>query len=131
MKEDFSNICLGKYSKETCLKCKHLDLVREDFYMTSPVKFECKAYDYKVFLNLNGDMINDKDKTDNVNHPKHYAETVPGIECIQVTRHFNFNRGNAIKYIWRAGYKSDEIEDLKKAIWYLNDEINKLQEVCK
>ena len=71
------------------------------------------------------------EKADNVNHPAHYAETVPGIECIEVTRHFNFNRGNAIKYIWRAGFKSDEIEDLKKAIWYLNDEIEKLQEVSK
>ena len=80
---------------------------------------------------LCGDIISDKEKTDNVNHPVHYSETVPGIECIEVTRHFNFNRGNAIKYIWRAGYKSDEIEDLKKAVWYLNDEINKLQEVSK
>lgn len=65
--------------------------------------------------------------SDNVNHPKHYAETVPGIECIEVTQHFNFNRGNAIKYIWRAGHKNDEIEDLKKAIQYLNFEIQRIE----
>lgn len=64
--------------------------------------------------------------SDNVNHPKHYNQ-VPNIECIDVVRHFNFNRGNAIKYVWRAGNKCDEIEDLKKAIWYLQDEIKRLE----
>lgn len=64
---------------------------------------------------------------DNVNHPSHY-NNIP-IECIDVVRHFNFNRGNAIKYIWRAGNKdpNKEIEDLEKAIWYLNDEIKRLK----
>jgi len=38
----------------------------------------------------------------------------------------NFNRGNAIKYTWRAGEKGPPIEDLKKAIWYLQDEIKRL-----
>ena len=66
--------------------------------------------------------------TDNVKHPAHYADTVPGIECIQVTQHFNFNRGNAIKYIWRAGHKNDEIEDLKNAIQYLEFEIKRIEE---
>lgn len=69
--------------------------------------------------------------TDNIKHPKHYTDRVPGIECIQVTQHFNFNRGNAIKYIWRAGLKGCEIEDLKKAIQYIEFEIeriNKCQE---
>lgn len=66
--------------------------------------------------------------TDTVNHPSHYNGQVPGIECIQVVRHFNFNRGNAIKYIWRAGCKGNEVEDLRKAIWYLEDEIGRLNE---
>ena len=66
--------------------------------------------------------------TDNVKHPAHYADTVPGIECIQVTRYMNFCRGNAIKYIWRAGHKNDEIEDLKKAIQYLEFEIKRIEE---
>lgn len=66
---------------------------------------------------------------DNVKHPSHYTDRVPGIECIQVTQHFNFNRGNAIKYIWRAGLKGDEIEDLKKAIQYLEFEIARI-EIC-
>lgn len=66
--------------------------------------------------------------TEMVKHPKHYTDTVPGIECIQVTQHFNFNRGNAIKYIWRAGNKNNEIEDLKKAIQYLEFEIKRLED---
>lgn len=66
--------------------------------------------------------------SDNVDHPKHYTDHPSGVECIEVVRHFNFNRGGAIKYIWRAGEKdpSKEIEDLKKAIWLLEDEVKRL-----
>jgi len=68
---------------------------------------------------------------DPVNHPTHYTSHPSGVECIQVTRHFGFNLGNAIKYIWRADLKGDSIEDLKKAVWYLNDEIAKRDAVKK
>ena len=69
-----------------------------------------------------------------VDHPTHY-NNVPGVECIDVVRYFDFDRGNAIKYIWRAGSKPEmgmtteekEIEDLKKAIWYLEDRIAYLE----
>lgn len=68
---------------------------------------------------------------DNVNHPPHYcssnavcAKCEHPIECIDVTRHLNFNMGNAIKYLWRANFKNG-IEDLQKALWYINDEIAK------
>jgi hypothetical protein len=62
---------------------------------------------------------------DNVNHPKHYTDHPSGIECIQITEHMNFCLGNAVKYIWRADLKNDAIEDLQKAQWYLNQEINR------
>jgi hypothetical protein len=61
---------------------------------------------------------------DPVNHPKHYTNHPSGVECIQITRHMGFNLGNAIKYIWRCDLKKDDTEDLKKAVWYLLDEIN-------
>ena len=66
--------------------------------------------------------------SDNVNSPSHYTAHPSGIECIEVTRHCNFNIGNAIKYLWRAGIKSDatHTEDLRKAVWYINDEIERL-----
>lgn len=62
---------------------------------------------------------------DAVNHPKHYTSHPSGVECIQITRHMGFNLGNAMKYIWRADLKSDAIEDLRKAAWYINDEIER------
>lgn len=73
----------------------------------------------------------DSDEPDPVNHPEHYTSDPSGIECIEITRHRNFNIGNAIKYLWRAGLKDDtkQIEDLKKAAWYINDEINRLEQI--
>jgi hypothetical protein len=65
---------------------------------------------------------------DPVNHPKHYVSDPSGVECIQITRHRNFNIGNAIKYLWRAGLKEDaKVQDLRKAIWYIEDEIKRLE----
>lgn len=65
--------------------------------------------------------------SDPVNHPAHYTNHPSGVECITVTRHMCFNLGNVIKYLWRADLKNSDIEDLKKARWYLDDEI-KLRE---
>lgn len=62
---------------------------------------------------------------DPVNKPAHYREHPSGIECIQVTEHMGFNLGNAIKYIWRCDLKKDAIEDLEKAKWYIQREIDK------
>lgn len=62
---------------------------------------------------------------DEVNHPKHYTAHPSGVECIEITRHMGFNLGNAIKYVWRADMKDDAIKDMKKAIWYIKDEIRK------
>jgi hypothetical protein len=68
---------------------------------------------------------------DVVNQPPHYTSDPSGVECIQITRHRNFNVGNAIKYLWRAGIKDDSktIEDLEKAVFYINDEINRLRSI--
>jgi Ribonuclease G/E len=63
---------------------------------------------------------------DPVNHPKHYTEHPSGVECIQITEHMSFNLGNAVKYIWRADLKGKQVEDLKKAIWYINREIERI-----
>ena len=102
-------------------------------------------YDYSRFANIENfkkfwrpyEAPNDKAYDDKVNHPSHYTwlKDLCGIEVIDITRHMDFNLGNSIKYILRSGHKKEEgytdkqktIEDLKKAIWYLNDEINMLQ----
>lgn len=64
---------------------------------------------------------------DPVNHPKHYTSHPSGVECVDVAEHYGFNVGNAIKYLWRAGLKSESpVEDLRKAAWYVNREIERL-----
>ena len=64
----------------------------------------------------------------NVNHPSHYTDgSVEVLDFIE-DKNLNFHRGNAIKYICRAGKKSKEteVEDLQKAVFYLNREIENL-----
>ena len=63
--------------------------------------------------------------TDAIN-PPHYQDHPSGVECIQITEHMNFCLGNAIKYIWRAGLKNNAIEDLRKARWYIDREIARM-----
>lgn len=71
------------------------------------------------------------DVTDPVHHPAHYAEGWSnGAEVIDITENLNFNRGNAVKYLARAGSKdpATEIEDLRKAAWYVQREIARLSQ---
>jgi len=65
--------------------------------------------------------------SDPVNHPPHYKSHPSGVECIQITEHMGFNLGNAVKYIWRADLKGNAGDDLKKAAWYINREIERRQ----
>lgn len=64
---------------------------------------------------------------DNINHPDHYTGHPSGIECIEVAQYMGFCLGNAVKYIWRDGQKAGEDvnDDLRKAIWYIQCEIDK------
>lgn len=70
-----------------------------------------------------------------VEHPSYYNAHPSGVECIDIVRHYNFNVGNVIKYLWRHGLKREEgmnnkakaLEDLRKARFYLDDEIKRLE----
>lgn len=76
----------------------------------------------------------EKNTKDRIN-PNYYKSHPSGVQCIDITRHYCFSIGNAIKYLWRAGLKTEEglqdrekeIEDLRKAIWYINDRIEQLK----
>ena len=77
-------------------------------------------------------MAEELENNEKVNQPKHYNSLNAKcevcehqVECITVVREMNFNLGNAIKYIWRCEDKGETINDLKKAMWYLQDEIDK------
>jgi hypothetical protein len=54
---------------------------------------------------------------------EHYRKHPSGIECIDITRHMGFSVGNAVKYLWRADNKGNAIQDLRKAAWYVLDEL--------
>jgi hypothetical protein len=62
-----------------------------------------------------------------VNHPAHYNLHPSGVECIDVVEHYNFNLGNAMKYLWRARDKGAPVQDLQKAVWYIQREIARME----
>ncbi|OYO16615.1 hypothetical protein CGZ93_17805 [Enemella dayhoffiae] len=64
--------------------------------------------------------------SNNVDHPPHYTAHPSGVECIQITEHMGFSLGNAVKYIWRADLKGDAVEDLRKARWYIDRELQRI-----
>lgn len=70
-------------------------------------------------------------ETDAINHPSHYTWLPNGVEVIDLTEHLPFNRGNAVKYLCRAGKKNPatEMEDLKKALWYVQREIRRVEKL--
>lgn len=90
---------------------------------------------FNVVHKIEDPLVSTTPINSNVDHPAHYTQHPSGIECIQITECYNFCIGNAIKYLWRAGLKSDAelsenkktVEDLKKAIWYINREIQNLE----
>lgn len=103
-----------------CTKCKHYNgnykcNVRSDIRLTEATVLEgsCESYE-----------------TDPVNGPSHYTDgKIEVIDYIE-DKNLGFCLGNAIKYISRAGKKdpSKEVEDLNKAIWYINRRIKEIQE---
>ena len=72
-------------------------------------------------------LLNEKDKKEMINHPSHY--NMGKYEAIDVIEdwNLNFNLGNAVKYISRAGHKDDIVQDLKKSLWYIEREIQRIE----
>jgi hypothetical protein len=101
-----------------CTK-EHRENLDDDFLGMKPEVIQLNEEEFDAFL----EAIDE----DNVNSPMHYTSHPSGIQCIQVTEHMNFCLGNAVKYIWRAGLKKDAKEDLKKAVWYINRELEKYE----
>lgn len=110
-----------------CITCSEFSKwVDRGVYIHKPDALQIESWEdeYVLYSSIPGISKTDFDA---VNHPKHYKEHPSGVECIQITEHMGFNLGNAVKYIWRCDLKKDAIEDLKKAIWYLEREV-KLRE---
>lgn len=106
----------------------YIDVNISNFYNC----YEAQREPMEVIMSNRNECTSNKD--DKVNSPKHYTSHPSGIECIEITKHYDFCIGNAIKYLWRAGLKKEEgysdknkeVEDLKKAIWYINEKIKTL-----
>jgi hypothetical protein len=78
------------------------------------------------------DMQEQREKLQAVDHPAHYGGAESTYEAIKVIDawRLDFCLGNVIKYISRAGKKGSKLEDLRKAQWYLNHEIERLEKGC-
>lgn len=85
----------------------------------------CQSLDLELCRPITSIDPAPKPTPDMVSHPPHYTSHPSGIECVQITEHMGFLIGNAVKYLWRADLKNDAIEDLKKAAWCIDREIQK------
>lgn len=137
--ESYDYIGVNGDKEYSCAICELKDLCDE-----LNAKERLNPCSYIGMGGSNGCFIKSKDteaqpatatEHDAVNHPHYYTSHPSGVECIQITRHYCFAIGNAIKYLWRAGLKQDvgtppkekEIQDLEKAAWYINDRIKQLK----
>lgn len=130
-------------------KNKDRTIYFEDFDSTIDVDFlknkiraiSTEARENAARMNRAKQGLTDAIEESRVNHPSHYTwlKELCGIEVIDITRHMDFDLGNAIKYILRQGRKGEEgmsssakaIEDLEKAVFYINDKIKMLKDGIK
>lgn len=97
--------------EEPCVRCKNTTIAGSE--------------EDKIRPFLWSDSVNES-----VNHPSHYTKGKIEVADFIADQKLNFDRGNAVKYVCRAGFKnpSEEIQDLEKAVWYINHEIKTLKE---
>lgn len=135
--------------QEHCFGCKYIDRLKyENDVLSQTLSLSAKeisklrkeadklnAIDLKSGSTIVQFPAKMENQHDPVNHPSHYTGHPSGVECIDVTQHYGFCIGNAIKYLWRAGLKEDagkdhiekQIEDLQKSVWYINREIENIK----
>lgn len=92
---------------------------------TSPTYQEIKNYvkEYGQLVwkrNVNNTIDTVKSVADSVHHPKHYTSDDCGVEAIEITSLLPACISNAVKYVWRCGKKDEDLQELKKALWYIN-----------
>lgn len=99
--------------EKTCDNCAH----------------NCVAHEHFCASCFNKSKWESDIQNDPVNHPSHYTKGKIEVADFIADQKLNFDRGNAVKYVCRAGFKdpTKEIQDLEKAIWYINHEIKTLK----
>ena len=133
------NEIIYKKTSNTFLNGEYVNI---DFFSNYVQQLQKEVSELEKVYNYNNsqELVSKPKETppkDNVNHPSHYSylKELCGVEVIDITRHLDFDTGNAVKYLLRAGHKSEEgytdkdkaIEDLKKAVFYINDKIKMLE----
>ena len=117
--------------EELCFYKNNLKEVWEDgeepnfwysFEDKSSVLKYVKEYGKLVWKRDVSDVVNNA--TDTVNHPKHYTSDDCGVEAIEITSLLPACISNAVKYVWRCGKKDEDLQELKKALWYINYSID-------
>ena len=110
-----------------CIACDGKGIVQNDMYHPTYICIHCKGSGIEKEIVMGGQEFSEKGKpVDMVNHPKHY--TFGKYEVIDVIDDWQlgFYEGQVVKYVARAKHKGNELEDLKKAQWYLNRKIAQL-----
>lgn len=114
--------------EELCFYTKDLEATWSDYYWSDNTKCDQPMYQQiKNYIKEYGQLVWKRDVNntmDTVHHPKHYTSDDCGVEAIEITSLLPACISNAVKYVWRCGKKDEDLQELKKALWYINYSID-------
>ena len=128
--------------EDLCFYTKDLEATWSDYYWSDNVKSDSPTYQeiknyvkeygqlvWKRNVNNTNDFVHIESDivhsiADSIHHPKHYTSDDCGVEAIEITSLLPACISNAVKYVWRCGKKDEDLQELKKALWYINYSID-------
>ena len=117
--------------EDLCFYTKDLEATWSDYYWSSNVKNNEPTYQQiKNYVTTHGKLVWKRNVSDvnnladAIHHPKHYTSDDCGVEAIEITSLLPACISNAVKYVWRCGKKDEDLQELKKALWYINYSID-------
>ena len=114
--------------EDLCFYTKDLEATWSDWYWGDNVNSDSPTYQQiKNYVKEYGQLVwkrDVKNTMDSVHHPKHYTSDDCGVEAIEITSLLPACISNAVKYVWRCGKKDEDLQELKKALWYINYSID-------
>ena len=114
--------------EDLCFYTKDLEATWSDYYWSDNLNGESPTYqEIKSYVTTYGKLVWKRNTIDTVintidviHHPKHYTSDDCGVEAIEITSLLPACISNAVKYVWRCGKKDEDLQELKKALWYIN-----------
>lgn len=114
--------------EELVFYTKDLEATWSDYYWSDNTRCaELTFQEIKDYVREYGQIVwkrNANNTMDAVHHPKHYTSDDCGVEAIEITSLLPACISNAVKYVWRCGKKDEDLQELKKALWYINYSID-------